>query len=217
MLSSDIVLSTGILLLSFIVAILCTYYLINHSKNCKKLYIEESINQIINFTILIWCSKILINLPLFINEPLSVLAYPSNSNAFYCAFILTFILFIYKVKRKTLKVNKFIQIFIFIILTASFIYEFLQYQLSDDVYAFGYFILLSILLLIFIMIRGKMKISSQTLLLVSIWSVGLLILYYWQSIIIIFDYVIEPWFIFLFFITNLCFIWFIVRKEELDD
>lgn len=217
MLSSDIVISAGFLLLSFIISVLFTYYLVDLSKKYKKIYIEESINQIINFIVLMWCSKILINLPLFINEPLSVLAYPSNSNAFYCAFIMTFILFIYKIKRKSLNINKFVQIFTFIILIASFVYEFLQYQLNDDIYAFGYFILLSILLLTFIIIRGKMKISSQTLLLVSIWSVGLLILYYWQSIIIIFNYVIEPWFIFLFFITNLCFIWFIVRKEELDD
>ncbi|WP_010648806.1 MULTISPECIES: hypothetical protein [Oceanobacillus] len=93
----------GIIALSFAVGFLSFYLLSDLTREQKKLQVEEIISQLFNFVIFIWIGKILINLSTFISDPLSILAYPSDSKSFYFAIVSIALMLLYKSKQKTCK------------------------------------------------------------------------------------------------------------------
>src|SRR5690625_3616935 len=71
---------------SFIAGFIFFYLMSALSKAKKKQQAEEVTSLLINFVIYIWIGKILLNFLTFIKDPLAVLAYPSNSHAFYISY-----------------------------------------------------------------------------------------------------------------------------------
>ncbi|GAA0287343.1 hypothetical protein GGQ92_000848 [Gracilibacillus halotolerans] len=202
--------SIGFIIGSFAIGILSYYLFAEQSKKEKKKHIEEIISQLINLVIFIWVGKILLNLSIFLSDPLSILAYPSDSSAFYFAIGLSSITFIYQSIRKKKEIIPIIEAFIPIFLISSFVYEFSQYVINDNATSFGYIILLGILIILFLFLN----VSHKLLALVMVWSVGLLILSTIQPFVMVFGYIMEPWFIGLLFVMSTVIISFANRREK---
>ncbi|HLQ98670.1 MAG TPA: hypothetical protein VK135_08275 [Candidatus Dormibacteraeota bacterium] len=198
--------AVGIIVISFIVGFAFFYITSPLQKELKKAQLEEMFSQLVNFIIFIWVGKIILNFSIFINDPLAILAYPSNSDAFYIAILLSAILLFYKNWKKKLNVIQLITSFLPVFLVASFLYEFIQMMLDHNTFSFGYLTLSTILLVLFLLIHEHLTSGNLILVMLVSWSLGILVLVYTQPFVTIFGYIMAPWFIVLFLITNLLFI-----------
>lgn len=179
--------------------ILAFYMLSDLTKEQKKRHIKEMNSQLINFVLFIWVGKIILNFPVFISDPLAILAYPSDSSAFYLAVLFSSLYLFYKSQRGQMNMMVFIQSFIFVFLIASFLYEFMQLAWYDNTFSFGYMVLLGFLLVLFLTAQGR--IGSHTLIgaLLIGWSLGIYIIATIQPFVTVFGYMMAPWFVGLFF------------------
>lgn len=198
----------GIVIISLGAGLIFSYTYSNLSKEHKKAQIEEMISQLVNLVIFIWVGKIILNLSVFINDPLAILAYPSNSGAFYIAILLSTILLFYKAKKKKFDVLQLIISFLPVFLVASFLHEFIQMALNNNTYSFGYLTLSTILLVLFLLINERLTSRNLIITMLIGWTLGVLVLAYVQPFVTVFGYIMAPWFIVLFLITNLSFIIF---------
>ncbi|ASK64036.1 hypothetical protein CFK37_18685 [Virgibacillus phasianinus] len=204
----------GVIIFSMLAGFIFFYIVSDLSKAQKKRLLEEMISQLINFMIFIWLGKVLLNLSIFIKDPLAILAYPSNSNAFYLAVLFSAVVLAYKSKRRKMDVPLFMESFLPVFLVASFFYEFIQLVWHDRVYSLGYIILLTVLLITFLLVRDR--ISGSVLLIVMLcgWSAGVVLIAYTQPFATVFGYLMDPWFVGLFFIVSILIIIFNKRKRD---
>lgn len=201
----------GIIAISFVVGFIFFYMTSPLQKELKKAQLEEMFSQLVNFIIFIWVGKIILNFSIFINDPLAILAYPSNSGAFYIAILLSTILLIYKSWRNKFDVVQLVTSFLPVFLVTSFLYEFILMMLDHNTFSFGYLTLSTILLVLFLLINERLTSRNLILVILTGWSFGVLILSYTQPFVTVFGYIMAPWFIVLFLITNLTFT-FLGRK-----
>ncbi|MEJ8766357.1 hypothetical protein WKU33_10915 [Oceanobacillus sp. HCA-5259] len=181
------------------------------SKNNKKIHIEQMVSELINVVIFIWIGKILTNLKLFIQDPLAVLAYPSDSQAFYLAILISGIILFINVKRGKINAVPFMKSFIPVILVASFSYEFIYLVWLQTGGTIGYFILITLLLILYYIVHDQLPDKLLFIMLLVVWSVGVFILYSIQPFVTVFGYIIAPWFVWLFFTINIV---IILRKRD---
>lgn len=193
----------GVIIISIGLAFAMFYFFSDLRKDEKKKYIDELISQLVNFILFIWAGKILLNISLFFRDPLAVLAYPSDSNAFYLAVLFTAIVIIYKKLRKNLNFIVFAENFTYVFLLAVFIYEFIQFILNEDQFSLGYLILFLTLLLLFYFMQGRVRMRTLLLTILIGLTVGLLVLGVTYPYVALFGYLIERWFILLFFTSSL--------------
>ncbi|MBY7142484.1 hypothetical protein KFZ56_05200 [Virgibacillus sp. NKC19-3] len=184
------------------------------SKEKRKIYLEEMISQLINLVIFVWVGKIILNFPVFIEDPLTILAYPSDANSFYLAFLFSGLLFFYKSSKWQLDTLLFLESFLLVLLTASLTFEFIQYIWNDNPFAFGYLILLTILLLVFMFMQNRVASGTSILLILTVWSLGVLLLLFIQPFVTVFGYMITPWFLGLVFIIGFSYILYLKRKRR---
>lgn len=189
----------GMIALSLAVGFLSFYIFSSLTKEEKKVQLGELTSQLINFILFIWLGKIILNISIFISDPLSILAYPSDSKSFYFAIILIALLLLYKSQRKNMNVLPLLESFTHIFLIGSFVYEFMQFVVEDNSYAFGYLILSSILIGIFFFLQDRLPVEMLLIFIVTIWSIGIIILGLVQPFVTVFGYIMAPWFVALFF------------------
>ncbi|WP_102344940.1 hypothetical protein [Bacillus sp. Marseille-P3661] len=201
--------SLSVTIISLIAGVLSFYIMSDSPKEQKKRQIEEITSQLINFIIFVWISKVILNISIFISDPLAILAYPSDSSAFYLAILISVVFLFYKSKRGQLDMVLFIQAFIPIFLTSSFLYEFLKFILDDNALAVGRMVLLAILLVLSLFQPGIM------VMLVS-WTVGMFILVILQPYVTVFGYIMAPWFLAVFFVAALAIHLVNQRKRDCD-
>lgn len=201
----------GVFALSFAGGILFFYIMSDLSKNNKKIHIEQMVSELINVVIFIWIGKILTNLKVFIQDPLAVLAYPSDSQAFYLAILISGIILFIKVKRGKINAVPFMKSFIPVILLASFLYEFIYLVWLQTGGTIGYFILISLLLILYYIVHDQLPDKLLFIMLLVVWSVGVFILDSIQPFVTVFGYIIAPWFVWLFFTINIV---IILRKRD---
>ncbi|WP_337017477.1 hypothetical protein [Oceanobacillus massiliensis] len=202
----------GIIALSFAVGFLSFYLLSDLTREQKKLQVEEIISQLFNFVIFIWIGKILINLSTFISDPLSILAYPSDSKSFYFAIVSIALMLLYKSKQKNMQVIPLLDSFVHLFLISSFVYEFIQFVVVDNFYALGYLILLSILIAIFFLLRERFTTLKMLTVIVIVWSIGMLILGFVQPFVTVFGYIMAPWFVGLFLVMSVGILTYKIRR-----
>ena len=202
----------GIIALSFAVGFLSFYLLSDLTREQKKLQVEEIISQLFNFVIFIWIGKILINLSTFISDPLSILAYPSDSKSFYFAIVSIALMLLYKSKQKNMQVIPLLDSFVHLFLISSFVYEFIQFVVVDNFYALGYLILLSILIAIFFLLRERFTTLKILTVIVIVWSIGMLILGFVQPFVTVFGYIMAPWFVGLFLVMSVGILTYKIRR-----
>src|SRR5690625_6877586 len=107
-----------------------------------------------------------------------ILAYPSNAEAFYLAVLFSAGLLVYKSKRQQLDVQSFLVSFLPVFLGASFLYEFIHLVWNNSTYSFGYIALLTILVVLFLLIRDRVTVSMLLTVMLIGWSGGILLLAY---------------------------------------
>lgn len=206
--------SIGMIIISFAIGFISFYIFSDLPKKEKKKYIEALISQFINFIIFIWIGKILLNLTLFIQDPLVVLAYPGDSEAFYLAVLFTAMIIIYQSIKRNLHILAFAEGFAHVFLMALFFYAFFQMILEDDLYALGNMIVSSILLIIIFVMRGRMTAFRLLVGILTGWTIGMLVLSFTQPFVAVFGYLIDVWFIIVFFIGCLAILMLGERKEK---
>lgn len=192
---SSIQSSIAIIILSLSMGFLTYYLLSDLAKEKKKIYMEEIVGQLINFVIYIWVGKIILNFTTFIVDPLAILSYPSNSNAFYLAVLLSVVTIMIQYKRGRIDVLSFFNAFTHIFLTASFVYEFMQVIWNNNTYSIGYIGLVALLIVAFLVMRDFVSPYWLNLLIFLGWTIGSLGLAVMMPIMMVFGYTMAPWFL----------------------
>src|SRR5699024_12360924 len=98
--SISVIKSIGLLIVSFLVGIGYFFIQSEQTKELRKKQLEVTSSLIINIVIYIWIGKVLVHLPEFFSDTLAILAFPSNSNAFFVYSDLGFINIIFNVTIK---------------------------------------------------------------------------------------------------------------------
>lgn len=212
MATTAVLTSIGIIVVSFIFAFIFYYVVSPLSKQKKKKMIEDMLSLLINFVIFVWVGKILLHLPLFVRDPLAVLAYPSHSQAFYVALFLTVVHLIYKVIRHQLNVWPLWIAFVPIFLSASFIYEFIQIVWFGNTIAWPYLGLLLILLISFIGGHDRWSEGTTTFTLMIGWNIGKVILAVVLPFTTVFGYTMSIWFLLTLLIAHS--LWFLYYRRK---
>lgn len=172
------------------------------AKEHKKQRAQEALSQIINFVLFIWLSKILLNLPLLFSDPLAVLAYPSDSRAFYLAAFFSAALLVYGMTSGRIQAWQLFQTLVYIVLPASFFYEFAQLAWVGDASAFGNLILSAVLLALFLILNDRVSPYAAGSVLLTVWTAGVFLISSIQPYSSVFGYVMETWFIIILFTTG---------------
>ncbi len=190
------------------------FYSTSHlSKETKKIHIEQMISELINFVIFIWLGKMITNITLFVKDPLAVIAYPSDSKALYIAVLLSGITLFIKSKKGKIHAIALFESFLPVFLTGSFLYEFIQIVWLNKGGTIGYFILITILLVLYFSIRDRLGTNVLFIIFLSGWSFGVVLLALIQPFVTVFGYMMAPWFIWLFFTVQ---IFIIFRKRDIN-
>jgi hypothetical protein len=190
----------GVIFVSLAMGVLLYYFLYPLPKKERKKYTDELVSQLVNLVLLIWLGKVLLNLSLFIEDPLAVLAYPGDSHSFYLAILFTAGIVLYKTFRSKLDLYRFVEGFIYVFLIALFFYEFLQLVLEDGVFSFGYLILSAALYLLSYVLYGRVRSFYFIMIMLFGWTAGLLILNTIYPYLSLFGYLMSIEFIIVFFI-----------------
>lgn len=190
--SITVIKSIGLLIASFLIGIGYFYIQSDRSKKTRKKQIEVVSSILINIVIYVWVGKVLVNLPKFVSDPLAILAYPSNANAFYVASVLGLINIIINIKKKKIDLNTYIEAFIPIFIGASLIFEFINYIQDGTLNSLMYFLLLILLIGIQLILHKKLLVVKLNLIITIIWSSVKLALSLIYSYTTIFNYLIHP-------------------------
>jgi len=205
LLSTTVIRFFIILVASFIGGLLFFYVTSTESRNEKKNRVDNFISFLFNLIIFIWLGKIIVHFQTFISDPLAVLAYPSNSKAFYVAIILFCINIIYRKIYKKENLFVLLHTFVPIFIAGSFTYEFLQIIVLGSKTAWMQLTLYVILLILYVLFQHK-KIS----IIVFIWIIGHLTIASLFSYSTIFGYILSP----IFFIVLFLFALFIYMYSK---
>lgn len=193
--------SVAAIVASFIIGFLIFYIISPLEKKEKKHLLEEILSLLINFIIYIWVGKVISNVSTFIQDPLAVLAYPSNSSAFYIALFFTVIHVGYKVKRSQMQIVPILYSFMTIFLAASFIYESIQMIVFDEQSSWIYLALLLVLMIVWISLDGRVSMRNVAFVLLITWTVGKMLLSFFLPFTTVFGYMVSS----VFFIILLIF------------
>lgn len=191
--STPVLLELAIIVFSFISGIIVYYVIATNTKATKKKLMEDVISLTINFVIYIWLGKIIINLPKFIKDPLSILAYPSNSYAVYVATLFIVINLLYRKYRHHQDVAAIIYAFIPVFLSASFMFEFLQVVVERHTYNTSYLIFMAVLSIGYMIVAGKLSLPKQSFIFGISLFIGQLLLIVINKITI-FGYRLSPFY-----------------------
>ncbi|MEC5424203.1 hypothetical protein QGM71_11935 [Virgibacillus sp. C22-A2] len=190
-----------ILLISMTAGLLFFYIVSPLTKAERKKQIEEVASLLINFLLFIWVGKILLNLTVFFQDPLAILAYPSNSHAFYIAVLLSGLTVLYKCIRKQEKTFSTLFSFIPVFLVGSFVFEFIQLNLNKNPYTLVYLGLLVLLIVAFLLVQERIAPGKIAIIILSGWTAGQLFLAYVFPFVTVFGYLIAPWFLIVFYLV----------------
>ncbi|WP_192892934.1 hypothetical protein [Planococcus salinus] len=210
-------LSIFVIVISVAAGIASFYLLDAASKEQKKKRIETIISQLVNFVLFLWLAKILLNLSLFIQDPLAVLAYPADSSAFYLAVLFSFGLIFYQSRKGTIQAFLFVQSIIYVLVTAAFVYEFIQLIWFDNSLSVGNLVLMALLLLLFFFFKERISPSSLFIVVLAAFGIGMGALHLLQPYMAIFGFLMAPWFIGVFVLTGFVLIGFSRRKGQSEE
>lgn len=184
-----------ILAISFALALLAFYIMSSLSEVQRRKQASEIVSQLINFVLFLWLAKILLKLPLFLQDPVAVLAYPANSDAFYLAALFTGLLIFYQSKKRKIEGDVFAHSLLQVMLTSLFVYEFVQLIWRDSPFSFSYLLVYGSLLLIFHLLQGRAsrKVQISSVLLAG--AAGFFIISFIVPYLSVFGYILDAWFL----------------------
>ncbi|MFD1040000.1 hypothetical protein ACFQ3N_16630 [Virgibacillus byunsanensis] len=200
---ASVLTSIGIIVVSIIMGFIFFFVISPLPTQVKKKQLEEITSLLINFVIYIWVGKILLNISTFITDPLAILAYPSDSHAFYLATLFIVLNIGYKYKRHNLAVLTLLNSFIPVFLAASFVYEFVQIVWNSNTYTWGYLGLVMLLIVVYMLVYDRITKEKLLGIMLIGWVFGQLMLALFLPFLTVFGYMMAPWFLILFFITSI--------------
>lgn len=203
--------SLATIFFSMIVGLLFYFWMSPFSKEEKKKQLEEVTNFFINFVFFMWVGKVIMNFPIFISDPLAVLAYPADSNSFYIAIVGSILRLIYK--RKNMQLSIFLNALLPVILIASFMFEFIQFLLDGNLSSLMSMVIYMILVLIYYSLFERVLVFTLFSILAICWFIGTLMMYFTQPYVSFFGYLLSLPFILLFFLFNVGALMFIKIKR----
>lgn len=208
--STTVIASIGILVISMVIGFLFYYITTLGPKEEKKQQIGDILSLVINFMIFIWIGKIVVHLAKFVQDPLAVLAYPSNSYAFYIATIFIIVNLIYRMVKHQQNMPLLLSSFVSVFLAATFTYEFLQIIIEKN-NNWIYLSFITFTLIIYLVMIEKVNIEKSTLTIAILWLVGQFVLSI-VSYATIFSYHLSP----IYFVCLLIFIlsYYLYRKKR---
>ncbi|RFA35605.1 hypothetical protein CAI16_07365 [Virgibacillus dokdonensis] len=213
--STTVLMSLAANIISFSVGLLAYYLSSNLSSKDKRKNVEQIISYLINLILFIWVAKIILQLPLFLSDPIAVLAYPSDAQAFYLALLLLTIQMTYQGKKSGLQLQNLLINAIPVILVASFTYQFIDIVWQNNSLAWGNFILMLLLLLIYLLVKDRIQSAMLFLCLTVIWTIGKLILSYVLPFTTIFSYMIHPLFFVIIGLIHICI--FLFKRKKVSS
>lgn len=204
--STTVMMSIGILVISFMVGFLFYFLIMDEVKERKKKHIENILSLLINFIIYIWIGKIVLHIKLFMQDPLAVLAYPSDSRAFYLATILIIINIYYQTTKKQQEARTLFNTFVPVFIAASFIFEFTQLVIYKNDHAWTTLLLWMFLLIGYILAYEKWKSSLVNVIFFVGSLIILAILTLTKDTLTFFGYTVSPF----YFISLLILVFIII-------
>ncbi len=193
--STTILITISINVVSLTIGFIAFQLMNELDRSDKKQITDQMITSIINMILFIWLAKIILHLSIFISDPIAVLAYPSDANAFYLALILTSIQLVYKAKRNGLKLARLFYHFIPVLVFAGFTYHFIEIIWMDNSFAWGNFILMFMLLSLFLLLKRLINQKTMLLLISYCWVFGKLLISWLLPFTTIFGYMVAPLFL----------------------
>ncbi|MDY0406835.1 hypothetical protein P5G51_017045 [Virgibacillus sp. 179-BFC.A HS] len=138
----------GILTVSMLLGYVYYFWISREDRSVKLQNGSLMASMLINFVIYLWVGKIVMHGLLFIQDPLAVLAYPSDARAFYFATGLSFIHVIGLIIRKGWPAMRVFTAFFPAFFAASFVFECIQILVLHQGIGWEYLALLMLLLLV---------------------------------------------------------------------
>lgn len=182
-----------ILLGSFIIGVIFFRLISSYSTIATKQQMDEVVNMLIVFVLALWIGKISTNFTTFIADPISILAYPSDSTAFYIASILSVIYVKVKQKRAYNQVIALLYAFLIVFFTASFTYGFIQLIVGTAAYTLPYLGLLVLLLILFVLQEDTLAKEKLVFIGLATWSLGQWVLSFFSETTV-FQFHLSHWF-----------------------
>ncbi|MEQ6375551.1 hypothetical protein RZN22_17330 [Bacillaceae bacterium S4-13-58] len=146
-------------------------YTMELPKEIWKKTIDEVGNMLFLFLVFMWVGKIIFHFQTFIQDPIAILAYPSDSKAFYVGTAALFLFIMYKVWRKSSYILESMLVFLQVFLVSSFIYEFAEVVLGENTLSIT-IVFLFILLIALTLLNGKISVNSLFLVALLGWSIS---------------------------------------------
>lgn len=212
MATAQVLYSITTLVIALLSGLLFFYVISTLPRDDKKRQVEEMVSLIINFILFIWLGKILIHFSVFIQDPMAILAYPSDSTAFYLATLFFSIHLIYKVKRHSFLVKPLLQSFIPVFLMTTFVYEFIQFILHDQPYGWAQLTLLVLLLIFYVAFSDRWPNKMFYIISLS-WIIGQISLTFFLPFVALFQYLLAPWYLIVLLVVDLGSLIFYERKR----
>lgn len=184
-----------ILAISFALSLLAFYIMSGLSEAQRKKQASEIVSQLINFVLFLWLAKVLLKLPLFLQDPLAVLAYPANSDAFYLAALFTGLLIFCQSTKRKIEGEAFAHSLLQVMLAALFVYEFIQLIWRDHPFSFSYLLVYGPLLLLFHLLQERVSRKIQMASALFAAAAGFFIISFFVPYVSVFGYVLDGWFL----------------------
>jgi len=191
--SLAVVKKVGIIVLSVAIGFLYFYLMSSESKEFRKKQVDNLLSLLINFVIFIWVGKVLVNFTRFIQDPIAVLAYPSNSSAFYIGTVFLLINVFYKKYRGSLDIIELLKTGLPTFLAVIFMYEFIQRIFIGQ--GHNGIVLLFITVLFILYTLNKKHDTRFVIILTFILCIGLFFISMGTPLMTFFGYIIEPWYL----------------------
>ena len=164
-----------VLIISFLLAVLFFRFTSPHSKNVQKALNNYIESLVLTLVVSIFIAKIILHFPLFTEDPMAVLAHPSDANVFYIAFLFTILFGTWKWRKIELDVGDVLLAFIQIFAVAAFVYELAQLLWENKVNIMYITVLVLMVILSYLFHRKMSSLLSASILLL-IWGSTQLIL-----------------------------------------
>ncbi|GAB4074448.1 hypothetical protein GCM10028778_19510 [Barrientosiimonas marina] len=215
MLSTWVLVQLTYMAMSIAAGLVLFYVTSQAGRSEKKQQLEESVSLIVNFILYIWAGKIVLNIAVFVTDPLAVLAYPSDANAFYIAVLLLLVNIGYTVKRHKKDLNSILSALVPIFLGSGFVYEFIEIAAHDNMLASWHLGLFLILLVVFLFLRERQVPVVTSGFVLGLWSLGQFILTFQLPYTALYGYTLSRWFMVLVFVLSIISL-YITNREKPD-
>ena len=199
--TQSVVWRLGAFILGGVISAILYYLRSEQSKTVKKQVVDDILGHIIRLVLMMWTIKIIRHFSLFLNDPLAVLAYPSDTNTFYLGLMFVIIIALVEGVWKKKDVLSLLPPFFYMLFLTLFVYESYVLFIQQSMYSFPYYLVLASTIMSYLIFSEKRTVWNKTWWAVSIWTLGSLVIFPFQSLVTIVQFRMLPLFALLLFVS----------------